>query len=64
MGIRRLMIMGILRAIGNGIITIIKWILIAILKLLECMLGVAKVFLLLFALVARFVLALISGARI
>ena len=56
--------MGILRAIGNGIITIIKWILIAILKLLECMLGVAKVFLLLFALVARFVLALINGARI
>lgn len=64
MGIRRLMIMRILRAIGNGIITIIKWILIAILKLLECVLGVAKVFLLLFALVARFVLALISGARI
>ena len=64
MGIRRRMIMGMLKAIGNGIVSIIKWILIAILKLLECVLGVAKVFLLLFALVARFVLALISGARI
>lgn len=56
--------MGMLKAIENGIVSIIKWILIAILKLLECVLGVAKVFLLLFALVARFVLALISGARI
>lgn len=56
--------MGILKAIGNGIVTIIKWILIAILKLLEGVLGVAKIFLLLFALAARFVLALISGAKI
>ena len=56
--------MGILKAIGSGIVTKIKWILIAMLKLLEGVLGVAKVFLLLFALVARFVLALISGARI
>lgn len=56
--------MGILKAIGNGIVTIIKWILIAILKLLEGVLGVAKVFLLLFTLAARFVLALISGAKI
>lgn len=56
--------MGILKAIGNGIVTIIKWILIAILKLLEGVLGVAKVFLLLFAMAARFVLALISGAKI
>ena len=57
------MIIGILKAIGNGIVTIIKWMLIAMLKLLEGVLGVAKVFLLLFALVARFVLALISGAK-
>ena len=56
--------MGILKAIGNGIVTIIKWILIAMLKLLEGVLGVAKVFLLLFALAARFVLALISGVKI
>ena len=58
------MIIGMLTAIGKAIVSILKWILIAILKLLECVLGVAKVFLLLFALVARFVLALISGARI
>lgn len=56
--------MGILKAIGNGIVTIIKWILIVMLKLLEGVLGVAKVFLLLFAMAARFVLALISGAKI
>jgi hypothetical protein len=54
----------ILSAIGNGIITAIKWILKILLGMLQLVLEFAKVILLLFGLVARIFLAFVRAATL
>jgi hypothetical protein len=58
---RRCVRMMILSAIGNGIITVIKWILKILLGMLQLVLELAKVILLLFGLVARLFLAFVRA---
>jgi hypothetical protein len=58
---RRCVRMMILSAIGNGIITVIKWILKILLGMLQLVLELAKVILLLFGLVARIFLAFVRA---
>jgi hypothetical protein len=52
----------ILSAIGNGIITAIKWILKILLGMLRLVLELAKVFLLLLGLIGRIFLAFVRAA--
>jgi hypothetical protein len=58
---RRGVRMMILSAVGNGIITVIKWILKIMLGMLRMVLELAKVILLLFGLVARLFLAFVRA---
>lgn len=51
----------VLRKTGVVLLTILKWILQAVLMLLKLVLGMAKLFLLLLALVARVVLTMVGG---
>lgn len=51
----------VLRKTGVVLLTILKWILQAVLMLLKLVLGIAKLFLLLLALVARVVLTMVGG---
>ena len=53
--------MMILSAVGNGIITVFKWILKILLGILSLVLELAKVILLLFGLVARVFLAFVRA---
>jgi hypothetical protein len=58
---RRCVRMMILSAIGNGIITVIKWILKILLGMLQLVLELAKVFLLLLGLIGRVFLAFVRA---
>ena len=51
----------VLRKTGVVLLTILKWILQAVLMLLKLVLGIAKLFLLLLALVARVVLTMVGA---
>jgi hypothetical protein len=53
--------MMILSTIGNGIITVIKWILKILLGMLQLVLELAKVFLLLLGLIGRVFLAFVRA---
>ena len=50
----------VFRKTGGGLLTILKWILQAVLVALKLVLGIAKLFLLLIALVMRIVLTMIG----
>jgi hypothetical protein len=58
---RRCVRMMILSTIGNGIITVIKWILKILLGMLQLVLELAKVFLLLLGLIGRVFLAFVRA---